>query len=235
MQQHLPDNIVIETTPQGNATKWKVIGFSLGAVGLVVTYFYIRKKILQRRADEEEKKALDEGEPALYAQQIKMAFENDGYGWWRSDIAMLRQIIEDIPSKQMFRQVNDSYTRLFPGRSMIRDMKINLKSTEYDDIRLLVAAKPETAVIDTHDIQYKRWARRLRDAFNLHYGWYNSNDNEAVEAVFNEIPSKHAYKKVVIAYKTLYHRDLESDYKSEVLWHFWQKNHLDIISSKPDY
>jgi len=235
MQQHLPDDIVIETGSKGNTTKWKVIGFSLGAIGLAVTYFYIRKKILQKRADEEEKKALDEGEPALYAQQIKMAFENDGYGWWRSDIAMLRQIIEDIPSKQVFRQVNDSYVRLFPGRSMIRDMKTNLKSTEYDEIQLLVNAKPETAAFDTKDIKYKRWARRLRDAFKLHYGLYNSNDNGAVETVFNEIPSKYEYKKVVAAYKALYHTDLESDYKSEVWWHFWQKNHLDIISSKPDY
>lgn len=192
-----------------------------------------RKLILQSKANNEEQKTYESGSAAAIAKAIKMAFENDG--WWGTDKTALRQAIRDIPSKEEFVQVMTSYQRLY-NRTLMRDMQDELKSTEYNEIIEILAAKPEKAgsgtVMQIGYPQYLSWAKRLNAAFNIYYGPIPGTDEEAIRAVFLEIPSQFAYQQVAAVYKQVYGVDLTSDLKTEL--EFWEYTPMmQIINSKP--
>ena len=76
------------------------------------------------------------------------------------------------------------------------------------------------------------WARRLKAAFDITYGPFPGTDEDAIKAVFMEIPSQAAFAQVGIAYKKEYSKDLISDLKSEL--EFWEyAPMMQIINTKP--
>lgn len=206
-----------------------------GLIGLIVLGGAVilgRKLILRSTANKEELKTFESGSSAAFAKQIKMAFDNDG--WWGTDTKALRQALRDIPSKQEFVQVLNSYSRLY-NRSMMRDMQEELKSTEYEEVLAILAAKPEKAGgagQPTGYTQYLAWAKRLNAAFNIHYGIFPGTDEDSIKAVFMEIPTQSDFQQVATVYKQTYGNDLISDLKGEL--EFWEYGPMmQLISSKP--
>jgi hypothetical protein len=193
----------------------------IGTVVLGAAFFIGRSVIRKARANTEEKKTYEDGNPATYAKQIKMAFENDMWWGWGTDEEALRKVVIGIPSKEEFRKVINSYQKLY-ARSMMADMQDELTTSEYNEILAIIAAKPERyksgqlPVIST--VQYQSWAKRLRAAFEVNtwgilpYG----TDEDAIKAVFLEIPSKTAFQETARTYNNLYGDDLISDLKDEL-------------------
>ncbi len=206
-----------------------------GLIGLIVlggTVIIGRRLILRSTSNNEEGKTFESGSAAAYAKQIKMAFENDG--WWGTNNKALRETIRDITSKEEFVQVLNSYNRLY-NQSMMRDMQSELKSTEYDEILAILAAKPEKTGGPTQPIgytQYLSWAKRLNAAFNIYYGIFPGTDEDSIKAVFLEIPTQATYQQVAAVYRQTYGVDLKTELQSELeLWEYAPM--MQLITSKP--
>jgi hypothetical protein len=201
----------------------------LGIVGGGI--FFGRKMILKSVANKEEKQSFEDGTPATYAKQIKMAFDNDG--WWGTDTNKLRTTLREIPSKQVWLKTQESYKKLF-NSNLITDMTSELQSTEYDEMMQIIGEKPDKTggkVVST-SVEYVGWAKRLKAAFDKSYGFLPGTDVDALVAVLNEIPTQKAFIMTGIAYQKLYGTNVMTDMQSESefgQYSDWMK----IILSKP--
>ena len=155
-----------DTTNNDLTLKEKILYsfIGLGIVGGGV--FFGRKLVVKSVANREEKKSFEDGTPATYAKQIKMAFDNDG--WWGTDVTKLRTTLREIPSKQAFLKTQESYTKLY-NSNLITDMTDELQSTEYNEMMQIIAEKPDKTggkPVST-TTQFVGWAKRLKAAFHL--------------------------------------------------------------------
>ncbi|MDI1355339.1 MAG: hypothetical protein PSX36_10495 [bacterium] len=220
-----------DTTNNDLTVKEKIL-YSLIGLGIVGGgVFFGRKLVVKSVANREEKKSFEDGTPATYAKQIKMAFENDG--WWGTDTEKLRTTLQDIPSKQVFLKVQESYKKLY-NSNMITDMSDELQTTEYNEMLQIIGQKPDktggkpTNVVTSYD----GWAKRLKAAFDKSYGFLPGTDEEAIKAVFNEMPTQKAFIMTAAFYKKLYGNNLMDDLKSELeVWEL--SDYLKIITTKP--
>ena len=118
------------------------IGYTLLSVVVLGGSFFIGRSLIRKAvSNSEEKKSFQEGSAADYAQRLKMAFENNG--WPGTDMDAVRSVILSIPSKEEFKKVINSYEKLYKGSSLMRDLKDELKTTEYNEMLAILAAKPD--------------------------------------------------------------------------------------------
>ena len=209
-----------------------------GIVGLVVlsgSFFIGRSIVRGARATSEQKKTYEDGNAAAFAQQLKMAFENDNYFNWGTDEESVRSVIRKVPSKDFFKQVISSYQKLY-ARSLMADMKDELATSEYNEMLAIIAGKPDRISgnykpIITYQL-YLSWAKRLKAAFDITYWFVPGTDEEAIKAVFLEIPTQADFGKVAGAYLKEFGNELMADLKSEL--EFWEIDAMmDIINKKP--
>ncbi|MDI1355757.1 MAG: hypothetical protein PSX36_12620 [bacterium] len=220
-----------ETTNNDLTLKEKILYsfIGLGIVGGGV--FFGRKLVLKKVANREEKKSFEDGTPATYAKQIKMAFDNDG--WWGTDVTKLRTTLREIPSKQAFLKTQESYTKLY-NSNLITDMTDELQSTEYNEMMQIIAEKPDKTggkPVST-TIQFVGWAKRLKAAFDKSYGFLPGTDDEALVAVLNEMPTQKSFVYTMVAYQKLFGTNMIEDMQAESefgQYGDWMK----IILSKP--
>lgn len=209
-----------------------------GIVGLVVlsgTFLLGRNVVRGARSTSEQKKTYEDGNAASFAQQLKMAFENDNYFGWGTDKVAIRDTIRKVPSKDYFKQVINSYQKLY-ARSLMADLKDELTSSEYNEMLAIVAGKPDKLTGNYSPIltqqQYLSWAKRLKAAFDITYWFVPGTDEPAIKAVFMEIPTQADFEKVAKAYLKEYGNELMSDLKSEL--EFWEiGDMMEIINKKP--
>lgn len=209
-----------------------------GIVGLLVlsgSYFIGRSVVRSARSTGEQKKTYDDGNSAAFAQQLKMAFENDNYFGWGTDEDVVRSVIRKIPSKEEFKKVINSYQKLY-ARSLMADLKDELTTWEYNEMLAIISGKPDRINGSYKPIitsqQYVAWAKRLRAAFETSYWFFPGTDEEAIKAVFLEVPTQADFQKIGQAYKREYGSDLISDLKSEL--EFWEyAPMMEIINKKP--
>jgi len=199
------------------------------------SFFIGRTLIRKARSTSEEKKTYEEDNPAAYAQKLKMAFENDNYFEWGTDEEAIRQVLRNVQSKDEFKKIINSYQKLY-ARSLMMDLKSELTTSEYNEMLAIIAGKPDKIganyIPQIGQQQYLAWAKRLKAAFDITYWFIPGTDEDAVKAVFMEIPTQAAFEQVTIAYKKEYGNDLISDLKSEL--EFWEYGpYMEIINNKP--
>lgn len=205
---------------------WKtrlIVGASaLGLTGL--TAFFVNKWLKTLRSRREQQGSFSLGSEATVAKQIKLAFENNGF--WGTDVTSLRQIFISIPSLEFFERVKKSYSRLY-NSILIQDLSDELQSSEYNEFLSIIASKTGNT-IDPH----KLWASRLKAAFDKRYGWFPGTDEDAIVAVFIEIPTMMDYHKVEQVYFQSYGETLEDSLDDEL--NYFDKSNLDeILEAKP--
>jgi len=207
-------------------------------VGLVVlsgTFLLGRSAVRRARSTSEQKKTYESGNAASFAQQLKMAFENDNYFGWGTDEAGIRDVIRKVPSKDYFKQVINSYQKLY-ARSLMADLKEELETSEYNEMLAIIAGKPDNVGGSYNPTftaqQYLAWAKRLKAAFDITYWFLPGTDEPAIKAVFLEIPTQSDFQKVAAAYLKEYGNNLVSDLKSEL--EFWEMDAMmEMINKKP--
>ncbi len=225
------------TIPQDEFTIEEKIKYGiLGVIVLGGSFFIGRSIIRKARATGEEKKTYEEGNAATYAKQIRMAFENDMWWGWGTDENALRRTIQEVPSKEEFKKVIKSYQKLY-ARSLMADMKSDLSTSEYNEMLAIISTKPERGTlpiqIKVSPLQYQAWAKRLRAAFDvrtwgfLPYG----TDEDAIKAVFLEMPSQAAFTETIKAYQSLYGDNLIKDLQSELEFGEWAEM-MSILKKK---
>jgi hypothetical protein len=209
-----------------------------GSLSLVVlggSFFIGRRLIRDARSTSEEKKTYSDGYAAYYAQKLKLAFENDMPFGWGTDEEQVREIFREIPSKELFRDIMNSYQKLY-SHSLMMELKEELTTSEYNEMLAIIAGKPDNGNTNSQQQlvqeQYTAWAKRLKAAFDTSYWFLPGTDEPAIKAVFLELPTQTDFQKTALAYKNLYGNDLISDLKSEL--EFWEYgSYLSIINNKP--
>ena len=205
-----------------------------GTVVVTVGTFFLGRKIIRTvLSNSEEKKTFDENSPATYAKRIKLAFDNDG--WFGTNTPELRKILTEIPSKRSMTQVANSYQKLY-NSPLYKDMADELQSTEYNEMLSIVNSKPDRILKKGQPppsltaTNYQDWAKRMKAAFDKSYGPFPGTDEDAVKAVFTEMPTQAAFVETAKAYYKLYNSNMLDDLKSEM--DDWQ-DYMKIITSKP--
>jgi hypothetical protein len=121
--------------------KTVVVYSSLGVGTATGLFLLVRHFYKKSQANRSEKHSLEEGDPATYAKQLKMAFDNDNYMSWGTNEGAVKQVFEELPSRKMFERVQKEYFRMY-SRSLNADLEEELSSDEYNElIRLLNTKK----------------------------------------------------------------------------------------------
>lgn len=214
-------------------TKEAILYTTGGIVFLGGSFFLVRFLVKKGIENKEQNSSFEEGTSATYAKGIKMAFENDG--WLGTNTTELRRILREIPSKDEFEKASKSYKKLF-GSNLIKDMSSELQSSEYSEMLNIIASKPQKMLPGGKPLldqsTYKAWAKRLKAAFDKSYGFMPGTDEEAIKAVYVEIPTQAAFTEVAKAYQDEYSSGLIDDLKGELEW--WEyADYMKIITSKP--
>lgn len=215
--------------------KEKLTYAALGLVLLGGSFLLGRSVVRGARATSEQKRTYEDESAASFAQQLKMAFENDNYFEWGTDEDAIRTVIRKVPSKEFFKQVMASYQKLY-ARSLMADLKNELASTEYNEMLAIIGGKPDRISgnykLIVTSAQLLSWAKRLKAAFDITYWGVPGTDEAAVKAVFNEIPTQAHFQQVAAAFMREYGSDLIKALKSEL--EFWEYGPMmDIIDQKP--
>lgn len=228
MQKQLTYN---EVRQEGLSTKEKVVYSLLAAAGLTTIIIVGVKGVKQLFANVSDKKSFELGTPATYARQIKMALDNKGH--YGIDEDAIRQVLRNIKSQQELEMVRREYKSQNKGNEMYRDLSA-LDTPVHTEFLLIMSGKPDANAQGVTGAQYRSWAMRLHYAFLYTWSYLNlpGTDEDAVKAVFLEIPTKSDYKKVEAAYFQEYGETLWNDLQLELeLWEL--QPYMDIINSKP--
>lgn len=118
-----------------------VVYSTLGAGTATGLFFLARHFYKKTVSNLTERRSLEEGDPATFAKQLKMAFENDNYFGWGTNWEVVKQVFQELPSKSMYSKVQREYSRLY-NKSLNADLEDELSSNEYNElIRILNAKK----------------------------------------------------------------------------------------------
>lgn len=119
-----------------------IVIYSTLGLGTATGLFLLGRHFYKKaRANLSERHSLEEGDPATFAKQLKMAFENDNYFGWGTNWKVVKQVFEEIPSKNMYARVQKEYFRIY-SKSLNADLEDELSSDEYNElIRILNGKK----------------------------------------------------------------------------------------------
>jgi hypothetical protein len=128
------------TARQVNSLKNAAIG-TLLATGTAAGLFFVGRHFYRQIASNiSQKNSLSEGDPATFAKQLKMAFENDNYMGWGTDEEKVLAVFDQIPSKTMYARVQREYFNLY-NRNLNADLEEELSSDEYNELILKLKDK----------------------------------------------------------------------------------------------
>ena len=125
----IPAIMAYKSLPKVNMSSQIVAAILATAAG-AGTFIGIRYVVKNLKQGLQEKNALYEGDPAAYATQLKMAFENDTWFGWGTDEEIIFRTLEEIPSKAIFSKVQNAYRDLY-GNSLAADLKEELSTEDY--------------------------------------------------------------------------------------------------------
>lgn len=121
--------------------KTVVIYSTLGIATATGLFFLGRHFYKKTIANVSQKHSLEEGDPATFAKQLKMAFDNDNSAGWGTNEELVFQVFRDLPSKSMYSKVQKEYSRMY-SKNLNADLEDELSSDEYNElIRILNAKK----------------------------------------------------------------------------------------------
>ncbi|WP_238354360.1 annexin [Fulvivirga marina] len=119
----------------------KLLDVALVSIAGVGTFLLVRKVVRDIKKKARQKKALNPGNPASDAIQLKMAFENDLWFGWGTNEDLVFQILEDIPDSRHMRKVQQAYRDLYKI-DLVADMQAELDSEEFAKALNIINSKP---------------------------------------------------------------------------------------------
>ena len=211
------------------SVKEKILYTFLGVGGVIGLTWWGTHKIKKSIENKAQAKSFNDGTPQTIAKQMQMALNIDG--WLPADTKAIRTILVGIKSKAELKTVFDAFTTEY-HRNMYKDMSKALSLSEYNEMLQIMQGKPDKLGQVPYLAQYNAWAKRLKAAFDKKYGFIPGTDEDAIKAVFNEIPTQTAFINVGKAYNKLYSANLITDLKSELEFYEYG-DYMKIITTKP--
>ncbi len=127
---------------EGEGLKTTVLYSSLGlgvATGALLLANHFIKNAKKKRS---ENSSTDEDNPAAFAKQLHMAFQNDNYFGWGTNINLIQQVFNALPSKSFYAKVQKAYSSMY-SKNLNAELESDLSSDEYNSIiRILGGKKP---------------------------------------------------------------------------------------------
>ncbi|CAN5729091.1 hypothetical protein BH11BAC7_BH11BAC7_21300 [soil metagenome] len=210
-------SVVLVDRPQGgsdsfkNYVLWSVIG--VAAAGTLVWLGY--KVVTNVVSNQANKGSLDSDDPAYFAKQFKIGFDNNNA--IGVDTETVRQAMIAIPSKDFFSKVATNYHNQYKS-SLFKDLETKLKSTEFQEMQAIYKIKPQkTGKNEVPIYDPYAWAARIHAAVNYETGgWFWGTDEEAIKQVMREISNQRTWDDVVGAYEAKYSLDIVQEIDGDV-------------------
>lgn len=118
-----------------------IVVYSALGLGTATGLFFLGRHFYKKlRANQSEKNSLEAGDPATFAKQLKMAFQNDNYLGWGTNLDLVNTVFRHIPTKKMYAQVQKEYMRLY-NKSLNADLEEELTSDEYNGLIRILSKK----------------------------------------------------------------------------------------------
>ncbi len=137
----LGEIVLLKDNYQGNSNlKWKVIGWSLGFIGLGAAGFFGYRWYKNNLKGSVEEKSLSIGNPENYAMHLKKAFDNDGWPGTNNDAVF--KTFEDMPSYLSFLAMKKAYYKL-TGKVFEDDLDDEMSLKEVMKIEDILKKKPD--------------------------------------------------------------------------------------------
>ena len=214
-QQYPTREVVVHDSSGNKWTMKETLVFGGIALGLTALTVWLltktAKKVISHR---EHDKTFKDDQPATWAKQIHMALE----GSWGTYEEGIRKALREMKTQKDFDDTAKSYKRAY-SENLLERFEKDLSDAEYNEFLAIIAGKPEKEG-DPVTYNYKAWAERLYNAMSQYYfGFWPGTDEDAIEAVFNELPNYTAYKKVAAAYKNEYGTELYDDLLGDMEWY----------------
>lgn len=110
-------------------------------LGSATGLFFLGRHLYRNiRANAAQKDSLEVGDPATFAKQLKMAFDNDlAFGWGTNEEAV-KAVFLQIPTKSMYSKVQKEYSKMY-NRSLNANLEDELSSDEYNELIRILNAK----------------------------------------------------------------------------------------------
>ena len=118
----------------------QVTSTMLAAGAAVGVFLGIKAVVKNFKQGIREQQALTEGNPAAFATQLKMAFENDNYFGWGTDEEVVFSVLEAIPNGGTMNKVQRAYRDLY-GRNLAADLQDELSSEEFSMALQIINSK----------------------------------------------------------------------------------------------
>lgn len=109
------------------------------AGGTLAAGTILYKKYRRRKVNDQ---SLYEENPASYARQLIMAFENDMPFGWGTDEDMVYEVYRRIPTKSFYRKVQEAYRIESKGGNLNEDLAGEVSSSIYNDLIRIISNKP---------------------------------------------------------------------------------------------
>lgn len=213
----------------GLSPKQKALLIGGGVLTLGTGVYFLLRHFSTKKKNKFENASFEIGSAETIAKQIKMAFDNNGF--WGTQLEELRRIYSAIPSKEFYRKIQDAYAIKYGNLNA--DLTSELKSTEYNELLYIMAAKPNKEGDPAAQSKHTFWANRLRAAFDKEvFGYFPATDEEAVKAVFIEIPTKADFDMTDSVFQSLYGKTIMEELAEEINY-FERYPLIEIIESKP--
>jgi hypothetical protein len=118
-----------------------VVLYSFLGLGTATGLFFLGRHFYKKAIkDNTSKKSLDEGDPATYARQLKMAFDNDTWFGGGTDEEMVFKVFNEIPTKAAYQKVQKAYSDLY-NNELTSDLESELSSEDYNKVISIISAK----------------------------------------------------------------------------------------------
>lgn len=115
-------------------------GLLAGVAGLGA-FLLIRKAVRHMNKRAQFRNALTPGDPAAYAIQLKMAFDNDRMFGWGTNEDLVFSVLESIPDSRSMRKVRNAYWDTYTSELMA-DLQDELDTEEFAQALSIINSKP---------------------------------------------------------------------------------------------
>ena len=195
-----------------------VVGIS--ALGLLAAHLLIKKgkKVISKI---EEGRVFSGDQHAAWAKRFKVAFLNDG--WAGTIETVVRNTLLEIPSKEDFKKVENSYSKMFEGEVLGKTLESELSHTEYAEMVAIFNSKPEKSKNVQKGVPIfdpEGWAIRIHAGVSyqwLSIGW--GTDWEAIKRVIIEMKkagAQKSFKATELEYEDKFATSLKNDLQGDL-------------------
>ena len=115
----------------------------VSAVGLgTIVSGWLLGRMLFRDAREHyyANRSLEDSDPATFARQLQMAFENDNWAGWGTDEKQVFEVFNRMPSKAFYKKVQRAYRGLY-NKDLTSELQKELSTSEYNKVITILSTK----------------------------------------------------------------------------------------------